>query len=86
MKIAHWGLGILLVMPMGIALGQAQPPQDAQAPPPAPTDALAAAARQAREAKKEQAKPTRVWDDDTDSQVQCCNQRGGSDALRRQWR
>ena len=65
MKIAHWGLGILLVMPMGIALGQAQPPQDAQAPPPAPTDALAAAARQAREAKKEQAKPARVWNDDT---------------------
>jgi hypothetical protein len=65
MKIAHWGLGILLVMPMGIAVGQAQPPQDAQAPPPAPTDALAAAARQAREAKKEQPKPARVWDDDT---------------------
>jgi hypothetical protein len=64
MKIAHWGLGILLVMPMGIAVGQAQPPsQDAQAP--APTDALAAAAKQAREAKKDQPKPARVWDDDT---------------------
>jgi hypothetical protein len=66
MKIAHWGLGILLVMPLGIAAGQAQPPsQDAQAPTPAPTDSLAAAAKQAREAKKDQPKPARVWDDDT---------------------
>jgi hypothetical protein len=54
----------LLVMPMGIAAGQAQPPsQDAQAP--APTDTLAAAAKQAREAKKDQPKPARVWNDDT---------------------
>jgi hypothetical protein len=66
MKIAHWGLGILLVMPMGIAAGQAQPAsQDAQAPAPAPTDSLAAAAKQAREAKKDQPKPARVWNDDT---------------------
>jgi hypothetical protein len=64
MKIAHWGLGILLVMPMGIAAGQAQPAsQDAQAP--APTDSLAAAAKAARDAKKDQAKPARVWNDDT---------------------
>ena len=64
MKIAHWSLGILLSMPMGIAAGQAQPAaQDAQAP--APTDALAAAAKQAREAKKDQPKPARVWNDDT---------------------
>ena len=64
MKIAHWSLGILLVMPMGIAAGQAQPPaQDAQAP--APTDSLAAAAKQAREAKKDQPKSARVWNDDT---------------------
>ena len=64
MKIAHWGLGILLVVPMGIAAGQAQPPsQDASSP--APTDSLAAAAKQAREAKKDQPKPARVWNDDT---------------------
>ena len=64
MKIGHWGLGILLVMPIGIAAGQAQPPSQ-EAPAPAPTDSLAAAAKQAREAKKDQAKPARVWDDDT---------------------
>ncbi len=64
MKIAHWGLGILLVVPMGIAAGQAQAPsQDAQAP--APADSLAAAAKAAREAKKDQPKPARVWNDDT---------------------
>lgn len=66
MKIAHWGLGILLVMPMGIAVGQAQSPsQNAQEPAPAPTDSLAAAAKAAREAKKDQPKPARVWNDDT---------------------
>jgi chemotaxis protein histidine kinase CheA len=65
MKIAQWGLGILLFMPTGIAVGQAQAPQEAQAPPPAPANPLAAAAKQAREAKKDQAKPSRVWDDDT---------------------
>jgi len=64
MKIAHWGLGILLVMPMGIAAGQAQAPSQ-EAPAPAPTDPLAAAAKAAREAKKDQTKPARVWNDDT---------------------
>jgi hypothetical protein len=64
MKIAHWGLGVLLVVPMGIAAGQAQAPSQ-EAPAPAPTDALAAAAKAAREAKKDQTKPARVWNDDT---------------------
>jgi hypothetical protein len=64
MKIAHWGLGILLVMPMGIVAGQAQPASQ-DAPAPAPTDSLAAAAKAAREAKKDQTKPARVWNDDT---------------------
>jgi hypothetical protein len=66
MKIVHWGLGILLVMPVSIAAGQSQPPsQNEQAAAPAPTDSLAAAAKQAREAKKDQPKPARVWNDDT---------------------
>jgi hypothetical protein len=66
MKIAHWRLGILLVMPVSIAAAQSQPPsQNEQAPAPAPTDSLAAAAKQAREAKKDQPKPARVWNDDT---------------------
>ncbi len=68
MKIAHWSLGILLVLPVGIAAAQAQPaPQDAQAsaPAPAPADSLAAAAKAARDAKKDQAKSARVWDDDS---------------------
>jgi hypothetical protein len=66
MKIAHWSLGVLLVMPMGIAAGQAQPPaQEAQAPVPVATDSLAAAAKAAREARKDQPKPARVWNDDT---------------------
>jgi hypothetical protein len=67
MKIAHWSLGILLVMPVGIAAGQSQPaPQESQAPAPAPApaDSLAAAAKAAREAKKDQPKPARVWNDD----------------------
>src|SRR5580698_4479089 len=66
MKIVHWGLGILLVMPVSIAAGQSQPPsQNEQAAAPAPTDSLAAAAKQAREAKKDQPKSARVWNDDT---------------------
>jgi hypothetical protein len=64
MKIAHWSLGILLSMPTGIAAGQAQPAQ-APAPTPAATDPLAAAAKAAREAKKDQPKSARVWNDDT---------------------
>jgi hypothetical protein len=64
MKIAHWSLGILLTMPIGIAAGQAQAPSQ-EAPAPAATDSLAAAAKAAREAKKDPAKPARVWNDDT---------------------
>jgi hypothetical protein len=64
MKIAHWSLGILLSMPMGIAAGQAQPAQ-APAPTPAAADPLVAAAKAAREAKKDQPKPARVWNEDT---------------------
>ncbi|MFZ3217170.1 MAG: hypothetical protein WA192_14025 [Candidatus Acidiferrales bacterium] len=66
MKIAHWGLGILLALPTGFAAGQSQAPaQSAPTPAPATADSLAAAAKQARDAKKDQAKPARVWDNDS---------------------
>jgi len=54
MKIAHWGLGILLVLPLGIAAGQQQ----------STADPVAEAARRAREQKKDQAKPAHVWDNE----------------------
>jgi hypothetical protein len=57
MKIAYWGLGILLVMPMGGVAGQ-QSTQQAQADP------VAEAARRAREQKKDEAKPSHVWNND----------------------
>jgi hypothetical protein len=67
MKIAHWSLGILLVLPVGFAAGQSQTP-----PPPPQQDAqssasttLAEAAKRARDAKRDQAKPAQVWDNDT---------------------
>jgi len=68
MKIAPWSLGILLIMPVGFAAGQSQTPppppqQDAQATTASTT--LAEAAKRARDAKKDQAKATHVWDNDT---------------------
>lgn len=68
MKIAPWSLGILLILPVGFAAGQSQTP-----PPPPQQDAqtssasttLAEAAKRARDAKKDQAKPAHVWDNDT---------------------
>ncbi|HXN72744.1 MAG TPA: hypothetical protein VN861_09360 [Candidatus Acidoferrales bacterium] len=58
MKIAYWGLGILLVMPLGVVAGQQQSTQQAQADP------VAEAARRAREQKKDAAKPAHVWNND----------------------
>ncbi len=68
MKIAPWSLGILLILPVGFAAGQSQTPppppqQDAQSSTASTT--LAEAAKRAREAKKDQAKPAHVWDNDT---------------------
>ncbi|MFZ0522400.1 MAG: hypothetical protein WAL95_15345 [Candidatus Acidiferrales bacterium] len=68
MKIAPWSLGILLILPVGFAAGQSQTPpppphQDAQASSASTT--LAEAAKRARDAKKDQAKPAHVWDNDT---------------------
>jgi hypothetical protein len=67
MKIAPWSLGILLILPVGFAAGQSQTP-----PPPAQqqdasssSTSLAEAAKRAREAKKDQTKPARVWDNDS---------------------
>lgn len=68
MKIAPWSLGILLILPVGFAAGQSQTPppppqQDAQSTTASTT--LAEAAKRAREAKKDQATPAHVWDNDT---------------------
>lgn len=54
MRIAHAGLMVLLCLPAGSAFAQEQ--QQA--------DPLAEAARRAREQKKDQAKPAKVWDND----------------------
>src|SRR6202035_3546274 len=56
MKIATWGLLILVLAPMGTVLGQQQASQ--------PDDSLAAAARRAREQKRLQGKPAKVWTND----------------------
>ena len=56
MKLAHWGLAILLAAPANLALARQQTDQQ--------DDALAAAARHAREQKKQQAKSTKVWTND----------------------
>jgi hypothetical protein len=58
MKIVSWGLGILLVMPLGVMAGQQQSTQQA------PTDPVAEAARRAREQKKDEAKTPHVWNND----------------------
>jgi type I restriction-modification system DNA methylase subunit len=58
MKIAYWGLGILLVMPLSGWAGQQQSTQQA------PADPVAEAARRAREQKKDEAKTPHVWNND----------------------
>jgi hypothetical protein len=62
MKIAHWGLGILLVMPLGGVAGQQQSSQ--QSTQQAPVDRVAEAARRAREQKKDETKAPHVWNND----------------------
>jgi len=57
MRIACSGLLVLLTLPVGMASAQQQPQQQ--------TDSIADAARRSREQKKEQAKPAKVWDNDT---------------------
>jgi hypothetical protein len=58
MKIAHWGLGILLVLPAGVVAAQQQSTQQA------PVDPVVEAARHAREQKKDEAKAPHVWTND----------------------
>jgi hypothetical protein len=60
------GLGILLALPAGAIFAQAATPAaQAQAPgAQSSSDALGAAAKLARDDKKDQAKPARVWDND----------------------
>lgn len=74
MKFAYWGLTALLALPAGIAVAQSQqdqaPAQQSQQaqqaqPPQQKPDALAEAARHARDQKKDQAKAAKVWDNDT---------------------
>lgn len=62
MRIARWGLLILLVSPLGTAL--AQPRQQTSSPSDQQTDSLAAAARRTREQKKNQPKAAKVWDNE----------------------
>src|ERR1700722_2132630 len=66
MKIARLSLGILLILPAGFAAGQSQtPPPQQQDTQSSSTSSLAEAAKRAREAKKDDQKPARVWDNDT---------------------
>jgi hypothetical protein len=63
MKLAKWGLAILLASPIAIVPAVSAQSQDA-AQSSQPQDSLAAAARRAREEKKDQSKPAKVWDND----------------------
>jgi hypothetical protein len=58
MRIAHLGLGILLVIPAGVLHAQSTSGQ-------ADSDPLAAAAKRSRDDKKDASKPAHVWDNDT---------------------
>jgi hypothetical protein len=59
MKIAHYGLIMLMAAPLACATAGRASAQASQA-----QDSLAAAARRAREQQKEQGKPAKVWDND----------------------
>ncbi len=63
MKLAKWGLAILLASPIAIVPAVSAQSQDA-AQSGQSQDSLAAAARRAREEKKDEPKPAKVWDND----------------------
>src|SRR5208282_67618 len=87
MRIAKWGLAILLVSPLGSAAArqeQAPPPSDQPATAGEPQqDSLAAAARRAQDQKKDQPKAAKVWDNDTipttSANISVVGQSGGPD-------
>lgn len=69
MNIARWGIVVVLAWPAGIAAGQQQSAsqtsaQSDQKQSQKPQDPLAAAARRAREQKKQEPKAERVWTND----------------------
>jgi hypothetical protein len=63
MKLAEWGLAILLASLLTIPLAASAQSQDASQSD-QQQDPLAAAARRAREQKKDQPKAAKVWDND----------------------
>jgi type I restriction-modification system DNA methylase subunit len=65
MKTAFWGLGILLILPVGAVAAQSQAAPQDMSPSSASSSSLAEAARRTREAKKDQNTPPRVWNNDT---------------------
>jgi DNA repair exonuclease SbcCD ATPase subunit len=62
MRIAQWSLVILLAVPIGVA--SAAPRQQAQQSNSTDQDSLAAAAKRAREQKKDAPKAAKVWSND----------------------
>lgn len=63
MKLAKWGLAILLLSPIAMVSSASAQSQDG-AQSGQQQDSLAAAARRAREQKKDQPKAAKVWDND----------------------
>ncbi|HTX16778.1 MAG TPA: hypothetical protein VMD77_15865, partial [Candidatus Baltobacteraceae bacterium] len=63
MKLAKWGLAILLASPLAMVPGAPAQSQDS-AQSGQQQDSLAAAARRAREQKKDEPKAAKVWDND----------------------
>lgn len=62
MKLAPWGLAILLVVPLGSV--SARPQQSSADSAQSQQDSLVAAARRAREQQKQQPKAAKVWTND----------------------
>lgn len=63
MRIAHWGLIILLVLSLETASAQPQQ-QTSSSPDQQQSDSIAAAARRTQDQKKDQKKAAKVWDND----------------------